>query len=72
MLYRTGNDALKRLGKLAGYHYAIHSYCFRRWVANEANRKLNRTFYLAYLKLSDLSFSLLFAREQVYLLPHPD
>jgi hypothetical protein len=61
MLYRTGNDALKRLGELAGYRYAIHSYCFRRWVANEANRKLNHLFYLAYPKLSDLSFSLLFA-----------
>lgn len=58
MLYRTGNDALKQLGELAGYRYAIHSYCFRRWVANQANRKLNCTFfYLTYLRLSDLSFS---------------
>jgi hypothetical protein len=30
MLYRAGNDALKWLGELAKYHYAIHSYCFRR------------------------------------------
>jgi hypothetical protein len=42
MLYHTANDALKRLGELAGYRYPIHYYCFRRWVANEANRKLNR------------------------------
>ena len=39
MLYHTANDALKRLGELAGYRYPIHYYCFRRWVANEANRK---------------------------------
>jgi Protein of unknown function (DUF3435) len=40
MSYSTANDALKRLGELAGYRYPIHYYCFRRWVANEANRKL--------------------------------
>ena len=28
MLYRTANDALKRLGELAGYRYLIH-YSFR-------------------------------------------
>jgi hypothetical protein len=39
MQYHTANDALKRLGEIAGYQYAIHYYCFRRWVANEANRK---------------------------------
>src|SRR5271155_306879 len=43
MLYRTANDALKTLGELAGYRYPIHYYCFRRGVANEANRKLNCT-----------------------------
>ena len=43
MLYRTANDALKRLGEIAGYRYPIHYYCFRRWVANEANRKLQYT-----------------------------
>jgi hypothetical protein len=43
MLYYTANDALKRLGELAGYRCPIHYYCFRRWVANEVNRKLNRT-----------------------------
>src|ERR1700733_9165122 len=40
MSYSTANDALKGLGELAGYRYPIHCYCFRRWVANEANRKL--------------------------------
>ena len=39
MLYHIANDALKQLGEIAGYQYAIHYYCFRRWVANEANRK---------------------------------
>jgi hypothetical protein len=43
MLYHTANDALKRLGEIAGYRYPIHYYCFRRWVANEANRKLQHT-----------------------------
>src|SRR5277367_1685889 len=43
MAYRTANDALKWLGELAGYRFPIHYYCFRRWVANEANRKLNCT-----------------------------
>jgi hypothetical protein len=43
MLYHTAHDALKRLGELAGYRYPIYYYCFRRWMANEANRKLNRT-----------------------------
>ena len=42
MSYRAANSALKRLGEIAGYRYPIHYYCFRRWVANEANRKLNR------------------------------
>jgi hypothetical protein len=41
MFYSTANDGLKSLGELAGYRYPIHYYCFRRWVANEANRKLN-------------------------------
>jgi Protein of unknown function (DUF3435) len=40
MLYSATNDALKRLGKIAGYRYPLHYYFFRRWVANEANRKL--------------------------------
>lgn len=40
MSYRAANNALKRLGEIAGYRYPIHYYCFRRWVANEANRKL--------------------------------
>ena len=57
MLYRTANDALKWLGELAGYRYAIHSYCFRRWVANEANRKLNRTF-LSHLPQAERSIIL--------------
>ena len=43
MLYRTANDALKRLGETAGYRHPIHYYCFRRWVANEANCKLKCT-----------------------------
>jgi hypothetical protein len=43
MLYRTANEALKRLGELAGFRYPLHLYCFRRWVANEANRKLSST-----------------------------
>jgi Protein of unknown function (DUF3435) len=43
ILYRTANDALKRLGETAGYRHPIHYYCFRRWVANEANRKLKYT-----------------------------
>ncbi len=41
MGYRTASDALKQLGELAGYRHPIHYYCFRRWVANAANRKLN-------------------------------
>ena len=40
MLYRTAINALKQLGESAGYRHPIHYYCFRRWVANEANRKL--------------------------------
>jgi Protein of unknown function (DUF3435) len=43
MLYRTANDALKRLGETAGYRHPIHYYCFRRWVVNEANRKSKST-----------------------------
>jgi len=43
MLYPIANEALKRLGEIAGYRYPIHYYCFRRWVANEANRKLQYT-----------------------------
>jgi hypothetical protein len=39
MSYRVANEGLKRLGELAGYRYPIHYYCFRRWVANESNRK---------------------------------
>jgi hypothetical protein len=39
MPYCVANDALKRLGEAAGYRCPIHFYCFRRWVANEANRK---------------------------------
>jgi hypothetical protein len=39
MLYRVTNEGLKRLGGLVGYRYLIHYYCFRRWVANESNRK---------------------------------
>jgi hypothetical protein len=37
--YHSASDDLKRLGEVAGYRYLIHFYCFRRWVANEANRK---------------------------------
>jgi hypothetical protein len=43
MLYHTANDALKRLRELTRYYYPIYYYYFRRWVANKANRKLNRT-----------------------------
>ena len=39
MLYRTANNTLKQLGESAGYRHPIHYYCFRRWVANEANHK---------------------------------
>jgi hypothetical protein len=49
MPYCTANDALKRLGEVAGYGYLIHYYCFRRWVANEANRKLKFPLYLSQL-----------------------
>src|SRR5438270_13606040 len=51
MQYHTANDALKRLGEIAGYQYAIHYYCFRRWVANEANRKSKYIPSIAYIKL---------------------
>jgi Protein of unknown function (DUF3435) len=37
--YHSASDDLKRLGEVAGYRHPIHFYCFRRWVANEANRK---------------------------------
>ena len=60
MLYHTANDALKRLGEIAGYRYPIHYYCFRRWVANEANRKLQYTL------LSRISQAQRFA---IYFLP---
>jgi hypothetical protein len=43
MLYRAVNEGLKRLGELAGYRYPIHYYYFRRWVANESNRKSIRS-----------------------------
>jgi hypothetical protein len=52
MQYHTANDALKRLGEIAGYQYAIHYYCFRRWVANEANRKSKYIPSIAYIKLT--------------------
>jgi hypothetical protein len=39
MTYRTGNNALQRLGELAGYRHSIKYYCFRRWIANTANSK---------------------------------
>jgi hypothetical protein len=39
MLYRVANEGLKRLEEFAEYRYPIHYYCFRRWVANESNRK---------------------------------
>lgn len=39
MQYRKANEAIKLLGEDAGYHYRISYYCFRRWVANEANHK---------------------------------
>jgi hypothetical protein len=45
MSYRTANG----LGEVAGYRYLIHYYCFRRWVANEANRKLKFPLYLSQL-----------------------
>jgi hypothetical protein len=60
MLYHTANDALKRLREIAGYRYPIHYYCFRRWVANEANRKVQRTL------LSRISQAQRFA---IYFLP---
>ena len=37
--FHSASDDLKRLGEVAGYRHPIHFYCFRRWVANEANRK---------------------------------
>jgi hypothetical protein len=37
--YHSASDDLKQLGEVAGYRHQIHFYCFRRWVANEANRK---------------------------------
>jgi hypothetical protein len=37
--YHSASDDLKQLGEVAGYRHPIHFYCFRRWVANEANRK---------------------------------
>jgi hypothetical protein len=37
--YHSASDDLKRLGEVAGSRHPIHFYCFRRWVANEANRK---------------------------------
>jgi hypothetical protein len=52
MLYRTANDALKRLGEMAGYRYPIHFYCFRRWVANEANRKWKYTPHISLIASS--------------------
>jgi hypothetical protein len=39
MRYDTSNTALKRLGNDAGYEMSIDHYAFRRWTANEANRK---------------------------------
>jgi len=54
MSYPAANNALKRLGEIAGYRYPIHYYCFRRWVANEANRELK--YYLVHVKHRDRSF----------------
>ncbi len=39
ILYRVANNNLKRVKELAGYRYLIYYYYFRRWMANESNRK---------------------------------
>ncbi|KAI9888578.1 MAG: hypothetical protein M1814_006625 [Vezdaea aestivalis] len=38
--YRYGNDAIHRLGELAGYRHSIKFYCFRRWTANTLNKNV--------------------------------
>jgi Protein of unknown function (DUF3435) len=40
MKYKTSNNLLKQLEKYAGYDINIDDYAFRRWTANEANRKI--------------------------------
>ena len=61
MSYRVANEGLKRLGELAGYRYPIHYYCFRRWVANESNRKWqcipHSLSHLSYLVANQSVFS---------------
>lgn len=39
ILYNTSNKALKKLGEGAGIPDPITHYAFRRWTANDANRK---------------------------------
>jgi hypothetical protein len=39
MKYDTSNSSIKSLGEAVGYRYPVQHYCFRRWTANEANRK---------------------------------
>lgn len=39
MRYGTSDKALKQTGQDAGYEIPITHYAFRRWTANEANRK---------------------------------
>src|SRR5947209_20334426 len=43
MLHPYSQWRPKTLGEFAWYHYPIHYYCLRLWVANVANRKLNYT-----------------------------
>jgi hypothetical protein len=39
MGYTTSDKALKQMGIDASYNISITHYCFRRWTANEVNRK---------------------------------
>ncbi|KAI9888766.1 MAG: hypothetical protein M1814_006460 [Vezdaea aestivalis] len=38
--YRYDNDAIHRLGDLAGFRHSIKFYCFRRWTANTLNKNV--------------------------------
>jgi hypothetical protein len=48
MFCYTANDALKRLGETSEYPHPILDNCFRRSVANEANRNLEYASVLAH------------------------
>jgi Protein of unknown function (DUF3435) len=49
MRYDSSNSALKDIGESAGYEDPLDHYNFRRWTANEANRKRPAFSFSSYL-----------------------